>query len=317
LQLLEVFSVTGPIYITIAIGYIATRLGLFQATDMRILGKYVLYLALPMLLFRALSQKSVAEIANPAYIAVYLAGTLSMVVLGYLVVRRLFGRERMTAAISAMGMSCPNSGFVGFPIMLLTFPSIAGTVLALNMFVENVFIIPLLLMLAERAKGQEGHPLQVLASALGRLALNPLVIGLLAGLLFSLTGLQLPGPVARSVDLFAQSSAALSLFVIGGMLVGLPMTGLAGRIVPIVIGKLLVHPALILLVLTAVPALGYAPIETPLREALILSAAMPIFGIYPILAQKYGEEGFSAVALLATTVVSFVTVSGLLWYVAA
>lgn len=315
--MLEVFSVTGPIYITIAIGYIVTRLGLFAAADMRTLGRYVLYLALPMLLFRALSQKSVTEIANPAYIAVYLAGTLSMVLLGYFVVRKLFGRERMTAAISAMGMSCPNSGFVGFPIMLLTFPSIAGTVLALNMFVENVLIIPFLLMLAERAKGQEGHPMQVFAAALGRLALNPLVIGLAAGLLFSLTGLQLPAPVARSVDLFAQSSAALSLFVIGGMLVGLPMTGLAGRIVPIVIGKLLVHPALILLALTAVPVMGFLPIETPFREALVLSAAMPIFGIYPILAQKYGEEGFSAVALLATTVVSFVTVSGLLWFVTA
>jgi hypothetical protein len=240
-----------------------------------------------------------------------------MVLFGYLVVRKLLGRERMTAAISAMGMSCPNSGFVGYPIMLLTFPSIAGTVLALNMFVENVLIIPLLLMLAERAKGHEGHPLQALAGALGRLVLNPLVIGLAAGLLVSLTGLQLPGPVTKSVDLFAQSSAALSLFVIGGMLVGLPTTGLAGRIVPIVIGKLLVHPALVLAALAAMPVLGFVPVETPFREALILSAAMPLFGIYPILAQKYGEEGFAAVALLATTVVSFLTVSGLLWYVTA
>jgi predicted permease len=315
--LLEVFSVTGPIYITIAVGYIATRFGLFQASDMRILGRYVLYFALPMLLFRALSQKSVIEIANPAYIAAYLAGTLAMVMLGYVVVRKLFGRERMTAAISAMGMSCPNSGFVGYPILMLVFPSVAGTVFALNMFVENVFIIPLLLMLAERAKGQEGHPLEALASALGRLALNPLVIGLAAGLVFSLTGLELPGPVARSVDLFAQSSAALSLFVIGGMLVGLPVTGLAGRVIPVVIGKLLVHPSIMILALMAVPALGFAPVETPFREALILSAAMPLFGIYPILAQKYGEEGFAAVGLLATTVASFVTVSALLWYLTA
>lgn len=313
----DVFSVTGPIYITIAVGYIATRFGLFEASDMRSLGRYVLNIALPMLLFRALSQKSVMEIANPAYIAVYLCATVSMVLLGYAVVRQLFGRERMTAAISAMGMSCPNSGFVGYPIVLLVFPSIAGNVLAMNMFVENVLVIPLLLMLAERAKGEEGHPLRVFADALGRLVLNPLVIGLAAGVAFSLTGLHLPGPLARSVDLFAQSSAALSLFVIGGMLVGLPVTGLAGRVVPVVVGKLLVHPALVLAVLALVPALGFAAIETPFREALVLSAAMPIFGIYPILAQAYGEEGFSAVALLSTTVVSFFTVSALLWFVTA
>ncbi|QKV18469.1 AEC family transporter [Oricola thermophila] len=315
--MLDVFSVTGPIYITIAIGYIATRFGPFAAADMRSLGRYVLNLALPMLLFRALAQKPVAEIANPAYIAAYLGGTIVMVLVGYLAVRKLLGHERMTAAISAMGMSCPNSGFVGFPIMLLTFPPIAGTVLALNMFVENVFVVPLLLVLAERAKGEEGHPLQVMAGALVRLVRNPLVIGLVAGLLVSLGGLRLPGPVEKTVDIFAQSSAALSLFTIGGMLVGLPVRGLAGRIVPVVLGKLLVHPAIMLLALSALPVLGFAPLETPYREALVLSAAMPIFGIYPILAQNYGEEGFGAVALLATTVASFATVSVLLWYFTA
>ena len=56
-----------------------------------------------------------------------------------------------------------------------------------------------------------------------------------------------------------------------------------------------------------------APIPSPLREAILLSAAMPIFGIYPILAQQYGREGFSAVALLATTVFSFLTISLMLW----
>ncbi|MFZ2100845.1 MAG: AEC family transporter [Oricola sp.] len=311
--MLEVFSVTGPIYITIAIGYIATRSGLFAASDMRILGRYVLFLALPALLFRALSQKPVTEIANPAYVAAYLGGTVTMVVVGYLVVRRILGRERAFAAVSAMGMSCPNSGFVGYPIMLLTFPSFAGTILALNMFVENIFIIPLLLVMAERAKGSEGHPLQVLGSALLRLATSPIVIGLAAGLLVSLSGIALPSVVTRSIDLFASSSAALSLFFIGGTLVGLPMSGMAGKIVPIVIGKLFAHPAIMVAAVLAIPYLGFPPIESPLREAVVLSAAMPIFGIYPILTQKYGEEGVSAVALLATTLFSFFTVSFLLW----
>jgi hypothetical protein len=317
IALLEVFSVTGPIYITIAVGYLSTRFGLFAAGDMRTLGRYVLYLALPALLFRALSQKPVAEIVNPAYIAAYLGGTVTMVLLGYLVVRKVLGQDRSAATFSAMGMSCPNSGFVGFPIILLTFPPIAGNVLALNMFVENIFIVPLLLMLAERAMGQEGHPLAVLGSALGRLAMNPIVIGLAAGLVVSLSGLHLPEPVTKSVDLFASSSAAVSLFVIGGTLVGLPVSGLAGRVVPIVIGKLLVHPLIIVAAIAAVPYLGFAPIESPLREALLLSAAMPIFGIYPILAQKYGEEGVAAVGLLATTLFSFFTVSLLLWMLPA
>jgi malonate transporter and related proteins len=45
----------------------------------------------------------------------------------------------------------------------------------------------------------------------------------------------------------------------------------------------------------------------------LLSAAMPMLGIYTILAQKHGHEEVAAAALLATTVVSFITLSALLW----
>ena len=42
-------------------------------------------------------------------------------------------------------------------------------------------------------------------------------------------------------------------------------------------------------------------------------AAMPMMGIYLILAQANGQEDFSAAALLVTTLGSFFTLSGLLW----
>jgi malonate transporter and related proteins len=311
--LLEIPSVTGPIYITIALGYLATRFSLFAPADMRVFGKFVLYFALPALLFRALSQKPFAEIIDAGYIAAYLAGTLSVLVIGYLATRKLAGQPVSTATFSAMGMSCPNSGFVGYPILLLTLPSIAGTALALNMFVENLVIIPLVLMLAERSKGAAGHPAAALAGAFRRLAVNPIVIGLAAGVAVSLLSLELPGAVTRTVDLVAASSAAVSLFVIGGTLVGLPLRGMNARIIPIVAGKLVLHPFLVAAAVISLPFLGIAEIGIPLKQAVIISAAMPIMGIYPILAQKYGEEGLAAVALLATTFVSFFTINALLW----
>ena len=45
----------------------------------------------------------------------------------------------------------------------------------------------------------------------------------------------------------------------------------------------------------------------------VLMAAMPMMGIYLILAQANGQEDFSAAALLVTTLGSFFTLSGLLW----
>ena len=47
--------------------------------------------------------------------------------------------------------------------------------------------------------------------------------------------------------------------------------------------------------------------------AAILNAGMPMLSIYPLLSQKFGQEGVSAAALVAATTASFFTVSGLLW----
>ena len=49
------------------------------------------------------------------------------------------------------------------------------------------------------------------------------------------------------------------------------------------------------------------------RTAAVLSAAMPMLGIYPILGQKYGQADLCASALLVTTIASFFTLSSLLW----
>jgi malonate transporter and related proteins len=46
--------------------------------------------------------------------------------------------------------------------------------------------------------------------------------------------------------------------------------------------------------------------------AVILSTAMPMFGIYTLLAQDYGHEGLASLALLGATAGAFFTLSTLL-----
>jgi hypothetical protein len=217
----------------------------------------------------------------------------------------------------AMGMSCANSGFVGYPILLLTIAPVAGVVLALNMMVENLVLIPLLLALAERGKGAPGHWLQQAAKSIARLAANPLIVAIVAGIAVSAMEWRLPAPVARVVDLFALSSSAVSLFAIGGMLVGLPSRHMGTVVVAIAAGKLLLHPLAVLLAVHAVPYLGLPALDPSLRWAVVLSAAMPMIGIYPIIAQRYGQEDVGAAAMLVTTAASFFTLSALLWMMTA
>ena len=311
--MLDILAITGPIYITIALGYLLTRKGLFARADMRVLGQFVIHLALPALLFNALAQRKLVDILNGRYLLVYALGSLLAMGLGLLWARRGAGQDANTSVFYAMGMSCPNSGFVGYPIALLVIGPVAGVMLGLNMIVENLLLIPLLMALAESTTGSGGRWHAVLRQTLTNLLRNPMVLGLLAGFAVSALEWQLPSPVARTVTLFAQASAALSLFVIGGSLAGLHIAGLGKPVAQIAMGKLLLHPAAMLAVLLLCEAAGMVPMDPALRIGVVLTAASPMLGIFPILAQKHGHDGLAAAALLGTTVGSFFTISALLW----
>jgi predicted permease len=139
---MAILGITGPIYLVIALGYIATRQGLFAKADMQVFGKFTLKLALPALLFNALSQRSIGEILNGHYLMAYALGSMGVILGGLFWARKVKGHSLSYSSMMAMGMSCPNSGFVGYPIMLLTLGPVAGVALALNMVVENLLLIP-------------------------------------------------------------------------------------------------------------------------------------------------------------------------------
>ena len=305
----DILGITGPIYLAIALGYVATRRGVFSKADMQVFGKFTLNVALPALLFNALSQRRIGEILNGQYLLAYAVGGMVMLLLGLLWARKVKGHSLSYSSMMAMGMSCPNSGFVGYPIMLLTWGPVAGVALALNMVIENLLLIPLLLAVADSDGGQARQWPKVLLQTLKNLTQNPMIWGIAGGFFFSLSGWAMPAPVGRTVDLFAQASAALSLFVIGGSLVGLKAEGLRGTVTPIVLGKLFLSPLVMWAVL-----LWWVPIDDPaLRGAALLTSALPMLGIFTILSQRHGHGAISAAALLVTTVVSFVSLSALLW----
>ena len=306
----DILAITVPIYVAIALGYGLTRWGVFAKTDMRAFGTFVVKVAMPALLFNALSQRSLSDILNSEYVAAYALASLITLVLSVTWALKVLKTTRSMSACMGLGMTCSNSGFVGYPIALLSLGPIAGVSLALNMIVENLIIIPLMLAWAETGSGQQRWH-QIFIQTLKGMLKNPMIWGIVLGFAFSWFSIQLPASLSRAVTLFAQASGALSLFVIGGSLVGLPVRGMESRVAQITFGKLIVHPLVMWAVLT-----WLIPISDPvLRTAVLLTCAMPIMGIYPILTQKHGHDGLSAAALLVTTMASFVTLNLLLWVI--
>lgn len=310
--MLDVLSITFPIFAAMAVGYGAAALGIFSDADTKVLGRFVINIALPPLLFSAVATRDLSEALHPGFLAVMAAGALATVTAGYLLVWA-GGHGPARRAVAMLGISCPNSAFVGYPILLLALPELAGPVLAMNFLVENFLVIPLGLVFLEFSRPGAGRGvLRMIGGIFWNVLTRPFVIGLLLGLAVSLAGIPLPQPVLRFTDILAGSASAVALVVIGGTLHGLPLAGnrvLAGQIA---LGKLVLHPAMVALAAALLPMLGFAPLPPDLRAAAILSAAIPMFGIYVVLAQPYGHEGVASLALLAATVGAFVTLTALL-----
>ncbi|MBK8456292.1 MAG: AEC family transporter [Phyllobacteriaceae bacterium] len=309
-----IFLVTGPIFLLIALGFATARTGLLSRSDFAALGKFVVNLALPALLFLTLARRPLADTVNVPYMAAYLAGGVALVLLASRFLHRMAGLDVTGAAIAAMGMACPNSGFVGYPILLALYPDLAGTVLALNMAVENLAIIPLALFLAERGRhaGQEGAALKRAFSSLAR---SPLMLAIVAGALWSLAGLDLPALLIKPLDMLAAASGAASLLVIGGSLAQAGAGAFRRDALLVAAGKLVAHPVLAAVALAGFAALGFGIADERLRIALVVSAAMPIMGIYPLLAHRFGRETPAAVALVTTTALSLLTVNALFVFI--
>ena len=311
----DVLSVTAPIYLLIAAGFAATRWGLFERVDMRVFGKYVINLAFPALLFNALSQRQMNEVINPLFIGVYLCGSLIVMVAGIVWARRVVGKGMSLSAVMGMGMACPNSGFIGFPLVAMAVgPSTGAVALALAIIVENFFLIPIALAIAG-SDAEQGAPgtrwarwRAAMLQSLHTVVRNPMIHGLALGFLFLLLDWRLPEPLSRAVGMLAASCSAMALLVVGGSLTGQAFRGIWRDVSLIMVGKLLLHPLVVLLLVMVLP-----PMPREMQIAVVILAAVPQMGIYPILAQRYGHDGLAASAQLATTVVSFVTLNALLW----
>lgn len=309
-----VLGIVGPIYAAVGLGYWLVRRGWFGAADMRVFGQYVLNVALPALLFQAVAGRDLAQVLRADYLAVYLAGGLATIAVAFMWFS-LTAADAGRRAVAVMGAACPNSGFVGYPVLLLVLPDWAGVVLALNMLVENIVLIPICLMLMDLSRdAPRAGPGRRLAAILWGVARRPMVIGLALGLAVSLSGLTIPAAAARFFDMLAGSAAALSLIAIGGSLAGLPLRGNRALAAQIAAAKLILNPALTWAAAAGLAALGWVVLPPELFLAAVLSTAMPIFGIYTVLAQEVGREGLASIAMLMATGAGFVTLAGVLFW---
>ena len=139
---------------------------------------------------------------------------------------------------------------------------------------------------------------------------NPMVMAVVAGLLWSALQLPTPAPVSEFLDLLAAAATPGALFAIGASLASKSAERLeiAGWLS---FCKLILHPALV-----ALGLLIFFPVDTYSAVVVISAASLPVAGNVYILAQHYGAAAHRAsAAIFISTVLSIVTVSPIIAFV--
>jgi hypothetical protein len=313
---LQILLVTFPFFALVLAGYVAAHRRMLPLEAIPGLNGFVLYFALPCMLYRFGSTTPIAQLLDANVAGVYVVCGLLMVAVT--IAFTLNARIRWNdASLGALVAAFPNSGFMGVPLIVaLLGASAAGTVI-LTMVVDMLVTSSLCIALS-RLDTAEGNGRSAVLDA-GRKALkgvlaNPMPWAIILGGVASAWAFTLPRPVEQTVWLLADSASPVALFTIGAVLARAQMTANhpmpLSDYLPVAVMKLFVHPLLVLAVGLLAMRVGL-PLSSAALTVMVLVAALPSASNVSLLAERFGaDNGRIARIILVTTVVSFLTFSG-------
>jgi malonate transporter len=321
-----ILVVTLPFFALVLCGYLAARQRLLPEAAIPGLNAYVLYFALPCMLFRFGSSMPFAKLIDPALIGIYALCALLVVGLTVGITRKRVGLKN--AAFGALVAAFPNSGFMGVPLLAALHGSAAAGPVIGTLLVDLFLTSTLCLALAHADHGAAASAttddggsawrsiLRSLRAALG----NPQPWAIALGALAAAASITLPAAPAQLVKMLADSATPVALFTIGSVL------WRAGQhahtrtptadFLPVALIKLFAHPLLVGAVGLAARAAG-VPVSSFGLTVLVLAAALPSASNVSLLAERFGaDNGRVARIIMASTVLAFASFTLIAWALA-
>ena len=304
-----ILSLTSPTFLLIFIGYLVVKTGWMPKENVRSLAWFVVNIGLPAALFKALSSRSFQDILHYDYLLVVGLGSLLSFALLF-ALARLRNKPITECALFGLGASVSNSLMVGFPVITQLYGDEALVPFALTLIIENLFILPLALALADTGQQQGSSFVTAFAKSLPQLLKNPIILSIGLGISSTVVGIQPPELIGKVIDGLAVTVGGVSLFAIGGMLVGLKTRGMVTDLSSILAGKLIIHPLAIFVLILFFPT-----IPPLFQHVAIILACMPMFSIYAVIGMRYQYGALCSAVLLPTTLVSFITINIVVWLI--
>lgn len=231
----------------VAAGYLAGLTSYLKVEVGDAVAEFAVAVALPLLLFRTMMGADFHGAAPWAFWGAYFSAAVMTWAVGQLLTVKGFGRDARAGVVGGVTAAFSNIALLGIPFMLGVYGQAGFEILSLLLSVHLPVMIAASILLFELVGRKEGERFRfglLVRAFLRRMSTNPMVIGILAGLLVRLTGLPVPGIAMKLVDALANVAAPVALFALGLSLrkYGIARNVKAGTSLALV--KLLLMPAL-------------------------------------------------------------------------
>lgn len=302
-----VATIITPVFLTVALGFVLARAGLFDEAAARGLTRFMYYLAIPAMLFQSLANADLPDSVPWRLLLAFYMPSFVLYALSALGAMRWLGWQRHEAGIAGMCGGYANMVLLGFPLCLRAFGDAGSVPLFILLATQSVFIFPLTTVLLELNRPGAGKLVpKVLSSAL-RLVLNPIIAGLVAGVVANLADLHPPQMLNDLLSMLGAAAPACALVTLGISLSRYQVRGGFADVAYFVALKNLGHP---LLVWAGCQWLALDAVSTAVA---VLLAAMPAGINAFIYASQYGiREQETAKHILISTVFACIAATVLL-----
>jgi len=298
--MLQILNTIIPVFAVILLGLASRLTGHLTRNLTAPLNRLVYYLAIPAMIFKALAKASFTSHFNPVLLAATLVPVLftagAALGIGHLL--KLPHRQMGTFLQSAFH---GNLGYIGFAVAYYllgeTGFTSASILAGFLMLLQNFLAVVSLQLFSPRAR-----TLHQLSFVLKKVALNPVILSALAGILFSLSGLSMPVVAERTLAIIAGMALPLALLVIGA--------SLSPMLIRTELKHTLATSALKLILLPAAGVFFYLRTGLATRTflpGLILLASPTATITYVMAAEMGGSEELASAAVSFNTLLSAAT----------
>jgi malonate transporter and related proteins len=307
----DILNLALPYFGLIFIGFACGKSRGLPESGLAWMNFFLLYVSLPALLFRIMSETPFSELNNPPFLIATTLATVSAFVLAMVSGRIIGDLSLRKATMAGLAGAYGNIGYMGPGLALAVLGAKAAAPTALIFCCDSIFlftIVPLLMALTDREHKSFVHAIGIAAR---QIVLNPLIMSAVLGALVAAFHVPLPTALDRTLLFLQNAAAPTALFVLGVTVALRPFDRVPWEVPGVIVIKLLIHPLIVFGLM-----LLFGPFAQPWAATAVLMAALPpALNVFVIARQNNTWIEPASVAVLIGTFASVITLTSVMWFI--